>query len=199
MNDQLVDHPRCRDGRGYLGGAGRARHEIGGVDLMRDLVSAINSLTSRPSYGTPRERFEKRCFPMSGGCIGFKGFHDKDGYPRFTFAGQQRPASHAALAIAGVSVQNGDQANHHCDNPACVNASHLFIGSQDDNVKDMMSKDRHALGERHTISILSDDAVRDIRHNCTKRGQPKMFAAKYDVSISTIRAARCGQNWSHVK
>ena len=32
---------------------------------------------------------------------------------------------------------------HRCDNPACFNPEHLFIGSQHDNLMDMSRKKRH--------------------------------------------------------
>lgn len=54
---------------------------------------------------------------------------------------------------------------HSCDNPSCVNPKHLFIGTHQDNMRDMMAKHRgnKASGERSRHK-LSDEDIRLIRN-----------------------------------
>ena len=167
------------------------------VEMMKDSSVPLWRGTTR------RERFWAKCERTPDGCIiHHSGTVCKDGYPMVHLKQDGRllgrRASHVSLAIAGIAVPKGQQVNHRCDNRKCVNPDHLFIGTQGDNVRDMMSKRRHVFGERQRKALLTEEAVRDIKANCTSIGQPREFAEKYGVSVSTIRAVRVGQNWGHV-
>jgi hypothetical protein len=46
-------------------------------------------------------------------------------------------------------ITNGLWVLHHCDNPPCVNPSHLFLGTPKDNTQDMINKGRAAFMRKH--------------------------------------------------
>lgn len=84
---------------------------------------------------------------------------------------------------------------HECDNRACVNPNHLFLGSQSDNLLDMKLKDRHARGERNRHAKLTDAEVVEIR-NAT--GPHKGIAERYGVCASSVSLIRSGRTWRHL-
>lgn len=64
-------------------------------------------------------------------------------YGNFTLCGRAVSAHRAAYIIEHGSCDETKQVLHSCDNTLCVNPAHLSLGSNQDNVTDMVSKGRH--------------------------------------------------------
>jgi len=68
------------------------------------------------------------------------------GYGQFTFRDVKTrtvTAHRTSYSIFNGPIANGMLVLHKCDERACVNPSHLFLGTQQDNIRDMLSKGRH--------------------------------------------------------
>lgn len=79
-------------------------------------------------------------------CWEWTGARWANGYGVIGLSGGRNAGAHrVSLALSlGVDVEQltGQFVCHACDNRVCVNPSHLFLGSAQDNVSDMWSKDR---------------------------------------------------------
>lgn len=75
---------------------------------------------------------------------------------------------------------------HRCDNRACVNPAHLFLGSQSDNLRDMVAKGRENRGmfladDGNPRRQLTDDDVRTIRERAAGGDRNVDIAAAYGI------------------
>ena len=87
---------------------------------------------------------------------------------------------------------------HSCDIPPCCNIRHLFPGSQQDNIKDKVTKDRQAKGERNGRAKLSEIDVMKIKHFLRRGKIQHDIATRFNVSEVTISAIKFGRLWKHV-
>jgi len=85
---------------------------------------------------------------MTTGCIEWKG-HKVKGYGRTTFNGKRILAHRLSWETAFGKIPKGLYVLHKCDNRACTNIGHLFLGTIKENALDMVAKGRSA-GQRKT-------------------------------------------------
>lgn len=130
------------------------------------------------------------------GCFEWKARRNSDGYGKITL-GRYFLAHRAAWWIHYGAVPEGLNVLHKCDNPACVNPDHLFLGTQNDNIQDMIRKGRKVYGvcprgEAHGRAKLTAAQVAEIRKD------PRLSSVvseEYGVSPSQIYRVRSGANW----
>jgi len=105
---------------------------------------------------------------------------------------------------------------HKCDNPACVNPNHLFLGTRSDNMRDMVSKNRHGkvkgvspfkgknaekvFGVNHGMAKLTEEQVLEIREKyATGNYTMKELAVEYGLkSNNSINDIIHRKKWTHI-
>ena len=85
---------------------------------------------------------------------------------------------------------------HQCNNPRCININHMSIGSQADNIQDMVDAGRNCFGERHPRAKLTEHEVVQILD--AQNISSTKLAAKYGVTTTTISKIRNHKGWKHI-
>lgn len=92
-------------------------------------------------YMTNEQFFAKHT--KQGECWLWAGCTEASGYGRARFQGKTRRVHVIAYTLAHGPVPAGAVVRHTCDNRACMNPAHLIIGTQSDNVQDMLARGRN--------------------------------------------------------
>lgn len=121
-------------------------------------------------------------------CWEWNGYREAGGYGLMA-VGSSHPerASRAAYSAWIGPIPEGGVVCHRCDNPPCINPSHLFLGDRSLNNADMATKKRSANGVRKANWRLTDaqvDAVRE-RYAAGDVSQ-RALATEYGVSQQLI-------------
>jgi hypothetical protein len=140
------------------------------------------------------EIFYEKVEVKPSGCHEFTGHIMPNGYGQIHYNGKTHYAHRIAYELAKGPL-NGMYVLHTCDNRKCVNPDHLFLGTFDDNMADMVAKKRQAHGEKNYHARLSNDQVKKIRSEVGTHGE---IASRYGVSCSLISQIRSGRIWKYV-
>lgn len=142
------------------------------------------------------ERFMKFIDKSENGCWIWNGHLSEKGYGKFNIKSKQRIAHRVSYELFNGELKEGFFVCHQCDNPSCVNPEHLFLGTPENNVQDMLNKNRQAKGEKIARSKLTWNDVQEIRRLWnTGKYLYVDLARKFDYSAQNITKIIQNEIW----
>jgi hypothetical protein len=140
------------------------------------------------------ERFWRKV-TRTPGCWIWTGSRTQSGtgYGQFWTKGRLQPAHRVAWEFQNGLIPAGKRLLHRCDNKPCVRPSHLFLGSQSDNLVDMVLK-----GRRASLK-LTPTMVREIRSLAALGLPSSLVSRRYRINPSHARHVASGRAWAHVR
>ena len=136
----------------------------------------------------PERRFWPKTERQPNGCLLWTGTIFKTGYGHFFVNKKHVNAHRFAWELANGPIPEGMQVLHRCDVRSCVEISHLYLGTQSDNMYDSWSRSR---------SRLTKLTLTQIRLILDSPLGSKRLAKIIGVSDSYIRTIRRGEVLQH--
>jgi hypothetical protein len=150
-----------------------------------------------------REYILSRSVRTANGCREWAGSRSSTGYGRCYLGGKETLVHRLAYTV--FFSDPGDLfVCHKCDNPACCEPSHLFLGTPADNSADMVAKGRSShlahptYGERNAAAKLTSSDVIEIRRLLASGHTLSLLGPRYGVDPVTIAAVCDRRTWRHV-
>jgi hypothetical protein len=136
----------------------------------------------------------------STSCWNWAGTIEWKGYGRACISGKRGAAHRVMWAAFYGPIPETMCVLHRCDNPRCVNPTHLFLGTVDDNNKDKKAKGRATFGERSGSTILTECDARKII-DMVRAGEisQRKIGAMFGICHSAVSQIASGKNWAHLQ
>lgn len=162
--------------------------------------------------GKPRKPIEQRFWVfvnkdgptmphMDSPCWEWMGHRFPDGYGVIAEGGRggkTLKAHRVSWIIHNGPIPDNQQVLHHCDNPPCPNPTHLFLGTNLDNVRDKISKGRtpNFKGELNPAAKITKVQAIEIKTRYNQGGiSQRALAKEYNMTQANVWYIVNGEHW----
>ena len=140
------------------------------------------------------EKQENGCMYCTSHC------KDSNGYVRVMYNGKHQRLHRVLYELKFGEIPKGMVIRHKCDDPKCCNIEHLEIGTHQENMNDMKTRNRSCKGKKNIkiqgilnhASKLNEQQVREIY--LSNLGSQKL-AKMYNVSKTNILYIKRKKQW----
>lgn len=150
---------------------------------MRLAISRVAYLLERTNVGAQ--------------CWNWTAHKNEDGYGTGSVNGKLCGAHRMAYEAFVCQVPPGMMVLHRCDNRRCINPLHLFLGTNQDNMDDMVRKGRaaKAAGELNSNARLKTSDVLMIR---SSPASAAVLSDKFGICRNLVYQIRARKAWRHL-
>lgn len=174
--------------------------------------------SSQQRQGTPKDRLYRRIIKSKTGCWEWMGTRHSNGYGvmRWSQRGTKSglvTTHRASWIIHFGEIPDGLCVIHRCDNRRCVNPYHLSLGTIADNVRDCVTKNRHAYGDRngnrlhpelvnrgesHGMAKLTEIQVKRIRKLYSSGKTQLQIASMFEIKRTHVQQITSRRTWRYI-
>lgn len=157
-------------------------------ELSREELEALADEIRNKRGSAPRGDFwAKVCRGADSDCWPWQGFRKASGHGLTSYKSMPMHASRKAYILTHGPINTRLCVNHKCDNAACCNPAHLYLGTRADNMIDRFGnvkpEFRRATGRARVLTDAQLETLWKMRRDGKLL---KECAEKFDVHIATI-------------
>lgn len=166
------------------------------VEGQRVLGPKMKSLENR-FWSKVEKRSPDECWPWIG-------YMDRDGYGKIRINFKTHPSTIWGAHRVAYLIHHGEIRNdlfccHVCDQPSCCNWRHLFMGTNQENIRDASMKGRMANGARHVRAKLSSDQIIEMRMRYGEGSiSTRKLASEFGIGKTEAHRIISHTAWRHI-